>query len=366
MKPYFNPVKVIKTNEWVNEIKFILQNKKSIKPLIITSKGQIERINIKGFFNKLPIISDVPPNPTIEYCNEKLTHLQNIKIDSIIAIGGGSVMDAAKVFIASQNTKILSTLKLIKSKNKMTNNITTIFVPTTHGTGSEVTMWGTIWDMKNKIKYSISNPNLYPNYAILDYNLTKSLPEDLSIITSMDALSHSFESIWNINKNNTSTKYAIQAITLIINNASVMLNHSLTNINRKNLLYASTLAGLAFSNTKTAAAHSISYPLTMYYNMPHGIASSITLIPLLILSENKIKNELKRIYNSLEIDSLDELIKNIESIYNNRLNYRLRDWGIKEKELPMLIKKCFTKERMKNFVINMNEDDIMKILRTIF
>ena len=100
-------------------------------------------------------------------------------------------MDAAKVFIAALNVKTKSTLELINHKEKIGNNIISIFIPTTHGTGSEVTMWGTIWDMENKIKYSISHPDLYPNYAILDYNLTESLPQDLSLITSMDALSHS-------------------------------------------------------------------------------------------------------------------------------------------------------------------------------
>ena len=141
-----------------------------------------------------------------------------LKVDSIIAIGGGSVMDAAKVFIASLNIINKSTLELIEHKDPIGHNVISIFIPTTHGTGSEVTMWGTIWDMKNKIKYSISNLDLYPSHAILDHKLTESLPEDLSIITLMDALSHSLESIWNVNKNKISTEYAIEAIELIMKN----------------------------------------------------------------------------------------------------------------------------------------------------
>ena len=365
-KIYFNPVKVIKTKNWAKEIKKILGDQEENTPLIITSKGNYQRIEIKKKFPSSPIINDVPPNPTIEYCDQKLNNLKNAKVNSIIAIGGGSVMDAAKVFIAALNMNNRSTLELIKHKGEIGNNIISIFIPTTHGTGSEVTMWGTIWDMKNKIKYSISHQDLYPNYAILDYNLTKSLPEDLSIITTMDALSHSLESIWNVNRNDISTSYAIEAIVLIIKHYNSYINKSSSNDSRETLLYASTLAGLAFSNTKTAVAHSISYPLTMEYNMPHGIASSITLIPILILSEKEIRNELNKLYTKLGINTLEEFISQIKSIYNEKLNYRLRDWGVDKKDLSSLVKKCYTKDRIENYIVNINENNMLEILQEIY
>ena len=355
---YFNPVKILKNQNWFKNINNIFECENIKNPLIITSKGNYKRIGIKEKFHKYNIINDVPSNPTIEYCDKKINDIQNLKIDSIIAIGGGSVMDAAKVFIASLNIINKSTLELIKHKDAIGNNITSIFIPTTHGTGSEVTMWGTIWDMKNKVKYSISHLDLYPNYAILDHQLTESLPEDLSIITLMDALSHSLESIWNVNRNETSTQYAIKAIDIIMKNYN--------NYNRKNLLYASTLAGLAFSNTKTAIAHSISYPLTMEYNIPHGIASSMTLIQLLILSESEIQYELNTIYKKIGINDLNEFIDNIKSIYTTKLNYRLRDWGVEKKDLIPLVDKCYTKDRIENYIINIDKNDMLSILKEIY
>ena len=156
-------------------------------------------------------------------------------------------------------------------------------------------------------------------------------------------------------------EYAIEAISLIINNSKNIHNQKISKINRKNLLYASTLAGLAFSNTKTAIAHSISYPLTMLYKIPHGIASSITLVPILIQSENKIKDELEKIYKKLKIENLQEFINKITSIYNNQISYKLQDWGIKKEDLPLLVKKCYTKDRIENFIININEDHMLKI-----
>ena len=275
-------------------------------------------------------------------------------------------MDAAKVFLAGINIKNKLTIELINHKKNINNKIKTFFIPTTHGTGSEVTMWGTIWDLENKKKYSISNPGLYPNYAILDYKLTQSLSMDLSITTLMDALSHSLESIWNKNKNSKTIKYAIEAIVLIINNTKDIQKNTFSKQNRKNLLYASTLSGLAFSNTKTAISHSISYPLTMLYNIPHGIASSMTLIPILIQVENEIKNELKTIYAELKINSLSDFIYKIKEIYSNKISYNLRDWGVNKEDIPLLVKKCYTKDRIENYIIDINEEDMLKILQKIY
>ena len=363
---YYNPVTIIQTNHWAKETKSILNSKNRSNPLIITSKGNNNRIIINKYFKNITIIDNVPSNPTIQYCDQELKKIQVNNFDSIIAIGGGSVMDAAKVFLAGLNLKNKSTTELIKFKGIFKKNIQSIFLPTTHGTASEVTMWGTVWDMKNKKKYSIANPELYPTYAILDYQLTESLPVNLSITTLMDALSHSLESIWNKNRSSKTIEYAIDAITLIVNNTQNIEKHKISKENRKNLLYSSTLAGLAFSNTKTAVAHSISYPLTIYYNIPHGIASSMTLVPLLILSNNKIQNELEKIYKRLNINNISEFIDKIKSIYNNQISYRLRDWGVDKKDIPLLVEKCYTKDRIENYIVDISEKDILEILEKIY
>ena len=149
---YFNPVTIIKSNSWVQKTKQILKENKRTKPLIITSSGTNKRLNINNYFDSNSIINNVTANPTIQYCDLELKNIYNQDYDSIIAIGGGSVMDAAKVFLAGLNINDKSTLELINNKKNIENNITSIFIPTTHGTGSEVTMWGTIWDMENELK----------------------------------------------------------------------------------------------------------------------------------------------------------------------------------------------------------------------
>ena len=128
--------------------------------------------------------------------------------------------------------------------------------------------------------------------------LLLTLPLDISITTVLDALSHSFESIWNKNANNKSTEYAIKAISIILQNIEGLKEDPYNADIRNNLLEASTTSGLAFSNTKTAAAHSMSYPLTINYGIPHGIASSICLIPLLEFNRKLMQSSLEKICHS--------------------------------------------------------------------
>ena len=119
-------------------------------------------------------------------------------------------------------------------------------------------MWGTIWDLTEGKKYSISHSSLIPDAAIIDGNLALSLPIDISLSTVLDALSHSLESIWNKNKNSRATSYAVRAIGLIFDNIDALKNNPQDPQVRENLLIASYYAGIAMSETKTAAAHSIS------------------------------------------------------------------------------------------------------------
>ena len=218
--------------------------------------------------------------------------------------------------------------------------------------------------MKEKKKYSISHIELYPSIAILDGNLTVSLPMDISIMTILDALSHSFESIWNKNANEKSTEYAIEAITIILSNVE-FLKQNPTDLNVRNkLLEAATKAGLAFSNTKTAAAHSISYPLTIRFGIPHGVASSLSLIPLLEINGEHIKEPLDKIYQTLDI-TIDELIQKIKAIPKGIIPYTLSEWGIQEEDLSQLVEESFTKGRMDNNIVDLTQDDVFDILNYI-
>ena len=153
-------------------------------------------------------------------------------------------------------------------------------IPTTAGTSSELTKWATIWDNATLTKHSLSDEKLYPKAAFYDANLALSLPRETTIFTALDALSHACESIWNKNANPISTHFALNAIKIILCDLSPLSENLRSLPLRTSLMQASIYAGLAFSNTQTALAHALSYPLTMKFGTPHGLACSFSL-PLL-------------------------------------------------------------------------------------
>ena len=363
---YYNPVEVIETNDWRTVLNQSVSKLNINNPLVVTSSGNIERNDLLNIFNKRNIFSDIENNPTFESCQRAIDFSKNSKYDGIIALGGGSVMDTAKTVMAAIGNGIFSITDLLSDKLNFTNRIPAIFIPTTHGTASEVTMWGTIWNMTEKRKYSIAYPELYPDVSILDGSLTLSLPLELSITTVLDALSHCFEAIWNKNANQKSTDYAIEAISIILKNIALLKKNPQDVKIRNKLLRASNLAGLAFSNTKTAAAHSMSYPLTISYDIPHGIACSMPIIPLLKINEKAIKAQLNTLFNKIGIANLSELEKLILNIPKNIVGFTLKDWQVNEKHLGDITERSFTKSRMANNIIDLNNDDILWVFKEIY
>jgi len=365
MSSYHNPVQIIKTDDWKNKLSVTIKDLKISNPVIVTSPGNRRRLKLNEVYDPSNIFSDVDSNPTFLNCENSVSFCQKKSFDGVVALGGGSAMDLAKVVMSHLCLKKTDIHELIDYKDPYPKEIPSVFLPTTHGTASEVTMWGTVWNMDEEKKYSISHPSLYPTVAILDGNLTLSLPLDISITTVMDALSHSFESIWNKNANPTSTDFAISAICSILEYGP-KLKEDPSNLEiRYELLKASTVAGLAFSNTTTAAAHSMSYPLTIHYGIPHGIASSISLLPLIDINGERIQEPLERICNNNGL-TLDELKETIRSIPQNVIPYTLDEWGVPEDQLSKLADESFTKGRMDNNIVDLTISDVKGILKQVY
>ena len=327
---YHNPVKIHFGVKWLEAVENLAQRLKDTKFLLITSQGfskrglsaQIQNVLAKQLAG---IVDEIAPNPQIK-------HLQSIKaklcdFDAIIALGGGSVIDSAK-FLSVDSVFENDNFKIKSQPKKL------FAFATTSGTSSELTHWATIWDNDAFVKHSLSDEILYPKETFYDANLTLSLPRQTTIYTALDALSHSFESIWNNNANPISTHYALMAIEIILRDL-VELSQNLHSLQlRSNLMLASIYAGLAFSNTQTALAHALSYPLTMRFGTPHGLACSFSL-PLLLESLPRkshafallspFKSRLLQIFDKLEISISpkdyglnDEFIDEIFSTLNSR------------------------------------------------
>ena len=274
-------------------------------------------------------------------------------IDHIVAIGGGSVTDTAKALAAFKGDHNLLTDFVRNNKAPhVIAPISIIAVPTTSGTSSELTCWATIWDTEKNNKLSLAHKTLYPLKAIIDPCIMLDKTKNLTISTGLDALSHSMESIWNINANPISAMHGIIGSKLIIENLP-LLTEDLQNIKlRKIIARACVHAGLAFSNTKTAIAHNLSYPITLKYGIQHGVACSFTL-PIVTRSmvgvDKTAEERLQLIFDdNLENSSLklSEFMRSLEVPLNlNEIKVPVQEWN-------NIVDDAFLGERGKNFIGN--------------
>jgi alcohol dehydrogenase len=200
------------------------------------------------------------------------------KPEVIIALGGGSIIDAAKVVSAAQGefTRVMDALTGGAALDASTFT-PIVAVPSTAGTGSEVTSWATVWDQESGNKYSLAHRALYPEVAVVDPALTLGAPHALTLATGLDALSHALESIWNVSANPVSTNFAVEAAREILDVLPKLMKDLGNADLRERQARAALMAGLAFSNTKTALAHNISYDITLNAGTVHGIACSFPL-----------------------------------------------------------------------------------------
>lgn len=369
IKNKFNKTKIIFGN---NSRSYLAKLIKKKKVLIVCSKRAKNEIIIDDKLNfiknnKVFWIDDVLPNPALDYLEKKNKFFKKKKFDYIVAIGGGSVIDSAKVLSLLFSLKKTKTIKNIINNIdnfKIKNNYKLIALPTTSGTGSEVTSFATVWDKKNKKKLSINHKNLLPTLAIVDPALTYNLPKDVTINTGLDCLNQAFESIWNKNANKLTMAYAFKSIKLSLRALSKINNNINDKKSRSELARASLYAGICISQTKTSICHSVSYPLTANFGIPHGLACAFTMIAVI--------NYLNRL-NIKFFDSLSKKLKvNSGKILETKIKKLFRDLKIKEKnkfyiknkeKLFSLKKYMQTPGRSDNFIYSINQNFLELILK---
>ena len=300
---------------------------------LVTTKGMEERgivEQVRALINQagLPVVANVQPNPTVASIRENAAILlENRDVEVIVALGGGSTIDTAKgiAAIASGGFSgdwFASHLREGAEFPAAFSPPSIIAIPTTAGTGSEVTMWGTVWDEDTGAKYSISHPRLYAERAVLVPELTATMPRDLTLYSALDALSHCMESIWNRRSNAVSEAFATAGITRILPNVDNVLRNPEDIDARRRLQEAALLGGLAISCTQTALAHSISYPLTSKLGMPHGLACGFTLPELMRFNADAAPERVLPIMHAMDADTVNTA--------QVRLTRFFSDWEVRQ------------------------------------
>ena len=294
------------------------------------------------------------------------TRMQNVGL--VVAIGGGSVLDVGKSLCCLYGKQLDSEealRQMIREKAYGTPSCRWIGVPTTAGTGSEVTCWATIWDSANNAKYSVDTPKNYAYAAVVDPTLAASMPLKLAVSSALDAVAHATESYWAKASNAVSKALALRAIRTIMGSIDALLENSGSKEAHDAMARGSMLAGLAFSNTRTTACHSISYPLTMQCHIPHGVAVSLLLGPVLELNLPAI-SDTEALLDAFGVETPSQADQRITAILHAAGHpVRLRQWGASEEMLPGLVAHSMTKGRADNNPVELTETVVYNILKSI-
>lgn len=347
------------------------------RTLILASEGTLERLKANESLQSLignkknRVISGITPNPSVDDVCRNLNELRHEDAYSVIlAIGGGSCIDLAKAISAlrglavSQDVSYEEVTESIRQKSFFRDSkpADIIAVPTTAGTGSEVTRWATVWDFKNKKKLSVEHQGCFPKAAIIVPELTMSMPQRVTLSTGLDALSHAMEAFWAKARTPLSQALALDAISRVKQFLPAALKDGGDLSVREGMCTASLLAGLAFSVTKTTACHSISYPLTMNYNIAHGFAAALTLSPVMAVNESAVP-EIREIYALFEgPEGFDNWMVDVTAGIQE---LKLSAFGVSKAMIDSIAEGAFTLGRMDNNPVPLTREAVKEILEGV-
>lgn len=357
---------------------FLIQN--AAKVFLVTGRKSFGLSGAENFFKKLSEefefiqYNDFSENPKYEELEKGINLFRDSDCDIIVAAGGGSVIDTAKLIntLSAQEkdpAKYITGEEVISNKGK---HFTAI--PTTSGAGSEATHFAVVYmDME---KFSLAHEFILPDAVIIDPQLTYSLSPRHTALSGIDAFSQAVESFWSVNSTDVSRTFAEEAIKLITGNLNKAVNNPDPEC-RISMSTAANLAGKAINITKTTAPHAVSYSMTSHYGVPHGQAVSYTLGDFLVYNYNVNEDDIndKRGVSFVK-KTFEELLKILgcKSVYEGRekikqlmtginLKTNLKDYGISSEEDIRFIADNVNTERLGNNPRSLTNYELLSILR---
>lgn len=354
---FFNPVRSVYGMGVLSSLPSLLGGRRAV---LLTFPGaralglvaRIERL-LQGQLAR--VVDNVRPNPDVAELMDLYGDFWRDADDAevIVAVGGGSAIDTAKALMVRTASGRFDELvtglgpghALVPTAIK-----TLIAVPTTAGTGSEVTPWATIWDRERQLKHSLHLRETWPSVALVDPELALSLPAAITLQSGLDALSHALESIWNVNSNPVSDTFAVAAVQEILATLPLLIRQPDDVALRGRMALAALKAGLAFSNTRTALAHAISYEMTLRHGLPHGIACSFTLPMVLAraLGRRPDRDAVLALALGLPLeDAPQRLAAFIEQL---GVGTQFSDHGVSDEQASRMVARALSGARGRNFI----------------
>jgi len=300
---FFNPVKILSGDKSLENIPFELERAGCRLPMVITDSGVAQAgllDMVTGAFKSSgmhigAVYDNVPPDSSDRAVTEIAAIFRDQGCDSLVAVGGGSVIDTAKginILISEGSEDLMQ----FTGAERLESPLKPFFViPTTSGTGSEATAAAVIFNETRQIKMTFTSCRLMPNAAVLDPRMTVSVPPRITAATGMDALSHAVEAYTCLQKNPLSDAYATAGIGLISENLLRAVTKGRDKRIRLAMANASTMAGIAFSNSMVGMVHSLGHATGGVAHVPHGEAMSIFLPAVLRYNMDRIEEELSEL-----------------------------------------------------------------------
>ncbi len=334
-------------NRLPDEVKRL--GKKTI--MIVTDPGLV-RTGIVGRLDELLVeagftvhrFDTVEPDPRYEIATQAADRTREVGADLVVGIGGGSSLDIAKVasILVTNSDPVSSFFGVDMVPNP---GLTTILVPTTAGTGSEVTPIAILSDYGEKLKKGIVSPYLLPAVALLDPELTVGLPASVTAATGMDALIHAVEAYTSRNATPFTDMLALQAIKLIFRYIRTAFANGSDLQARGGMLEGSLLAGMAFANAGVTAVHAFAYPIGAEFHIPHGIANSIMLTAVM---EFNMLGNLSKFANMAKVfgentrglskrQAAQVAVQGLRTLAGDlKIPVSLKEFGVQEEHIPAL------------------------------
>jgi len=350
--------------------------------LILTDKG-IKAAGLADFVQGLlegeglavEICAEVEPEPPIESFEHCLQVAREGQFDLFIGLGGGSSMDMAKS-VSVMMTNPGSVQDYFGVDKVQQPGLPKIAVPTTAGTGSEVTPIAILTDTAKQLKIGVVSPYLIPDVSIVDPQMTETMPPHVTAATGMDALTHAIESYTSLKANPLTDALAIQAIILIARSLRTAVANGADQAAREDMALGSLLAGMSFANASVTATHALAFPLGGKFDLPHGVANGL-MLPY-VMEFNCVGNLVKFAHIARLLGERTEGLslrqaaiqaaKSVRSLEKDiGVPQRLREVNVPEEAIPELAAGAFTVTRiLQNNPRHMTLEDIEAIYRQAF
>lgn len=363
MSQFYLPTKVVFGKDCLKEFGGLITGFGK-KALIVTGKSSAEKSgalsDLKEQLKKYNLswhhYSDVEENPTLSIIKKGAEAFKEQECDFFVGIGGGSPIDAAKAMSALAANDM--TIREIYNPNNIKKAYHIVAIPTTSGTGSEVTQYSVITDTENKKKAGFGSPLLFPKLSFLDPKYTLTLPLRGTRDTAIDALSHLLEGVYSKDRSPMLTPYIYRGVKLILDNLPKVQKEHLNYEIRENLQLASLYGGIVIAQTGTTLQHSIGYPLTTHHNLSHGEANGVVM------------KDIMELYTPAISKYLDDLFEGV-GITKTEFFSWLEQWdfapGLNLKE-EFIIKSSEETMKSRNIAltpVSVTANDIQEILRKI-